>query len=248
MLAFNFETRFHFSHRRKQTMNLIRIACETSDALPYLDLEPFQGDAKILHKTEFEQLRQTIIDDGFSFAIHYWVSPDDGKCYIIDGHQRRATVKQMVEIEGYECPDLPVVRVLAETYEEAKRKVLSGISQYGRINEKGIYQLMIETGESAAELLARVRIPEINVGKFVEQYFGQQQSENDADKAPPSNGTSNMGTHSENVRMIQLFFNAVDHENFMQMIEILGKHFETDNVTDTVLKAINEAYRSLPNQ
>ena len=47
---------------------------------------------------------------------------------------------------------------------------------------------------------------------------------------------------TSHVKMVQLFLNTKNHPEFMQQIEELQAIFETDNLTDTVLKAVNYAF------
>lgn len=47
---------------------------------------------------------------------------------------------------------------------------------------------------------------------------------------------------TSHVKMVQLFLNTSNHPEFMAQIEELQKHFQTDNLTDTVLKAVEYAH------
>jgi hypothetical protein len=104
----------------------IKIAVEAKTTVPFDRLEPFQDDIKYLPKEEYEKARESILNNGFSFAVHVWKK--DKHYYIIDGHQRVFTIRQMVEQEKFKCPPLPVALVGAKSFKEAKMKVLAGVS------------------------------------------------------------------------------------------------------------------------
>ena len=97
------------------------------------DLKPFQGSLKQLPPDNFERLKKQILE-GFAFPIYVWVN--DGNHYIIDGHQRTATLIRLRD-QGYEVPDLPIVPVKAKDYNEAKIRVLQAASQYGKVDKEG---------------------------------------------------------------------------------------------------------------
>lgn len=148
----------------------IRIAVHSTQTLPYEQLVEFQGDLKDLSKDAYQKLRHEIVERGFSFAIHVWQCDRDGKNYILDGHQRLRTVKQMVDKEGWATPELPVVFVEAKNLKEAKMKVLSGTSQYGQMSNEGLYEFMMDS-EISFEDLESFQFPEIDLVKFNEEFF-----------------------------------------------------------------------------
>ena len=102
--------------------------------IPLEDLKPFQGDLKKLSEENFNKLRNEILDDGFNFAFHVWKSD---KCYfILDGHQRHYVLTQLKK-QGYNINLVPCNIVEAESIEDAKRKVLQAVSQYGKLTNEG---------------------------------------------------------------------------------------------------------------
>lgn len=137
----------------------IRITCKGASELPYTELVPLQGDLKNLSMENFQKLRRQIIDLGFSDPVVVWKHEE--KWYIISGHQRLRTIKQMVEDEGYTCPPLPVSIVEADNVTQAKKKILALTSQYGEITESGLVDFIEDAGLDAAELDASFRFPEI---------------------------------------------------------------------------------------
>lgn len=149
----------------------IRIRCQGAFSLPYKELTPFQGELKMLTKERYEALRKQIVETGFRFAPHCWKDPRDGLWYLIDGHQRLRTIKEMVEHEGWLCPPLPVVPVEADSYQDAKRAVLQGVAQFGEVQSQGLYEFTTEADIHFDEL-QYLPMPEIPYTEFVDEYYG----------------------------------------------------------------------------
>lgn len=160
-------------------MKKIEIKVQGATALPYTELEPFQGELKSLHKDDYEKLRKQIISLGFSEPIAVW--QHDGHNYILNGHQRLRTVSTMVEKEGFSCPPLPIVKVEARNHKEAKHKVLALTSQYGKIEKEGLYEFMHEAQIQMPEL-KDFKFPEVNLGKFEHEFFTTPEEKIDAMK------------------------------------------------------------------
>lgn len=116
--------------------NIIKITCETKLYLPLENILDFQGELKSLSTTNYEKLKKQIVEQGFSAPIFVW--KNDGKYYCLDGTQRRAVCTKLKE-QGYKIPDLPCVEILAKTKLEAKKKLLSYVSQYGKVDPQGLY-------------------------------------------------------------------------------------------------------------
>ena len=138
----------------------VRIECKGYETKDLDDLENFQGDLKKLTKQNAERLRKEILELGFSEPISVW--QQDGVNYILNGHQR-VTVLQTLAKEGYEIPPLPVSVVHAESYAEAKRKVLALTSQYGQVTEDGLAEFLAEAEIGLEEAMASFSFPEIDL-------------------------------------------------------------------------------------
>ena len=133
------------------------------------EIIPFQGTLKSLSKTNYEKLKSQIIKLGFSSPIHIWCDPVSLKQYCLDGHQRLATVKQMRQ-EGYKMDYVPVVLIKCKDKKEAKEKVLSLASTYGKAESDGLYEFMHEAGLSLEEI-GNIALPEIDLEEFNSEYF-----------------------------------------------------------------------------
>lgn len=155
-------------------MKTIRIACDTKDKLPLSDLTPFQGKLKKLSKSNYEKLKNEILTTGFAFPIYVWKGVK-GAMYIIGGHQRVACLWKMAE-EGYAIPAVPIVYIEASSINEAKRRVLQDVSQYGDVDKQGLYEFMIEAEISMDLLSASFQIPEaeLNMKSFRDEFFGDE--------------------------------------------------------------------------
>lgn len=220
----------------------IRIECTGATALPLADFSDFQGNLKSLHKDQYEKLRKHILEEGFSSPVLIWKNGE--KYNILDGHQRLRTVRTMVEEDGYTVGNIPIAFVNARNEEEAKRKVLSFTSQFGKMERDGLYEFLHGTDISQEELVGDFNFPEVDLPKFVEEYYNDQEpdpldiGEGDQLEADLDQGK----VHSAHVKMVQLFFNDQNHDAFIRKSSELQEVFGTDNLTDTVMKAIEFAY------
>lgn len=147
------------------------------DALIRVDiskLNDFQGNLKDLSEINYQKLRDQILRLKFSFVIHAW--ENDGELFILDGHQRVRVLNKMRE-EGFEIPPIPVVKVLAKDFKEAKEKVLAGTSQYGEITSQGLYEFIHEAELDFNSIVEHNRFTEIDFNKFAEEFYGNPETE-----------------------------------------------------------------------
>ncbi len=123
-------------HEKQQTLT-IRIT--KTESVDIDNLEPFQGNLKTLSEVSYNKLRKVLIDEGFCFAMHVWQSGDI--IYILDGHQR-LSVMSMMRKSGYTIPPVTCNFISAKTFHEAKKLVLLAVSQYGKIDKKGLQEFV----------------------------------------------------------------------------------------------------------
>jgi len=147
----------------------IQLACDTKDHLPLEDLEPFQGDLKSLSATEFAKLKGHILKTGFAFPIYVWKSPE-GINYILGGHQR-VRVLTSLKKEGYVIPSLPVVFIQAASVQDAKKRVLQDVAQFGQVENQGLYEFMTEAGISILDLQQDFKLPDLDMTAFGDEFF-----------------------------------------------------------------------------
>lgn len=220
----------------------IKITVKGAETVALEDLHPFQGDLKKLEREQYEHLRNVIREMGFSFTVHVWKNKN--KYYIIDGHQRITAVKTMVEKEGFACPAIPVSVVSAKDFKEAKRKVLAGASQYGKLNKKGLYEFLTIHDIPFDDIVANFDFPELDLNAFQIEFFPMGNDPNNIGNLPPPPPGSDLKIGSDGVRQVQLFFDAKSHEEFIAKANALSPIFSKENITDTVMECVREIYKA----
>lgn len=223
---------------------VVRIEVRGAAAVPLDMLKPFQGELKTLGREDYERLRHNILTYGYSFTIHTWVH--EGEHYIIDGHQRLFTLKKMRDEEGFVVPELPISYVEAASFGEAKRKVLAGVSQYGKLTEESVMEFMRSADIPFEDLAANFSLPGIDMEKFMEMFAGPAPVEVETPTTVEV-ATPEMKHSSEGVKQIQLYYNQEDYQEFMQLTDALRLKLGKENVSDTLLEVLRESNRSHAN-
>jgi hypothetical protein len=159
----------------------VEVRCQGAVTMLITDLEAFQGDLKKLTKDNYQKLKKLILKLGYSEPISVWKS--DGKNYILNGHQRLRTLLQM-QAEGYIVPPVPVNLVEAASRKEAKEKVLAMTSQFGDLDEDGLYEFATDAGLNGVDLLDGYRFSkgEFDTDKFVHDYYVDSPEEKKKEK------------------------------------------------------------------
>lgn len=133
----------------------IEIRCKGSSTAKLEDLHEFQGELKELSDENYNKLKDEILDLGFSAPFFVWATVNGEQresLNLLDGHQRKKTLKKMSE-EGITLPEsFPIVEVDAKSEKEAKRKVLAITSNYGRMTDKGLFSFADNAGIDMAEI------------------------------------------------------------------------------------------------
>lgn len=222
-------------------MKTISVECKGLAVAALDDFIELQGELKSLSKDAYESLKKEMINQGFSFPVNIW--RDEDGLHILDGHQRTRVLRRMRDEEGYEIPELPYSETFAATKMQAKLKLLAAASQYGKVEEEGLYAFLQGMEMDPADLMTQYRYPDVDMPKFVESYFlDKSLDENDVggmavgeqvrpNEIPPSATMSN-------VRMVQLFYNDDLHKEFMKLSVEAGNNFKTDNLSDTILEVL----------
>lgn len=163
------------------TNKTIRIACEGSLAVGLDELAELQH-YKDLTQKDYEKAKNSILELGFSFPIFIW--EENGIKWIIDAHQRKRVLTKMRDEEGYTIPSLPAVRIQAVDRKEAKKKILAQESQYGKIQEEGLYEFVNEDGFvlDTGDLASFVEIDEFEFEYGTEQKEEAAKPEGEPDK------------------------------------------------------------------
>jgi hypothetical protein len=133
------------------------------------ELHDFQGNLKDLSSENYDKLKKLILKHGMSFAVHVW--DKDGMLNIVDGHQRLRVLRKMRE-EGIEIPPIPIVKVRAKDFKEARELVLAGTSQFGELTDQGLYEFIAESGLDWRDVTYDFRFPELDFNNFAADFYG----------------------------------------------------------------------------
>ncbi len=211
----------------------IRVECEAKTTMPLDSLVPFQDKIKILTRDNYEKGRQLILDHGITLAKHVWVN--NKKNFLIDGHQTRDILIKMRDEEGYKVPKIPVVLVKAKNLREAKLKVLAAATGFGTFDELALEKYLAKNKIDIDYALARFEFNQVNLKELAK----------DMEKvAPLPDGKTtgpNMKVSSDDVHQVQLYFDTASHKEFLEACEALSEKYGTENISDTVLRAVCEA-------
>jgi hypothetical protein len=127
----------------------IKITCETKDYAKIENLIPIQGNLKDFSQSAYLKMRKEIIDLGFSFPFFVW--EDGGTLKILDGTHRKRVINEMIK-EGFTFPEkLPIVKIHAKDYSEAKKKLLAATSSYAKITEEGLREFIYDIKDISME-------------------------------------------------------------------------------------------------
>ena len=180
---------------------MIHIACDAGAIAPLEDLHDFQNEMKTLSTMNYLKLRKEIEETGFSFAVHVW--ENDGKLWILDGHQRVECLRRMAAESAAEGTMVPIVRVEAKDYREAKRKVMAAASQFGEFQIDGLMKTLgdaqLEPAEASTMFdfplidLLNVQKLEVVFPKKEEEKHEEPKADEDAAPEPKKNPITKLG-------------------------------------------------------
>lgn len=129
----------------------VKIKCRGSSEAKLSDLKIIQGNLKDLSEVNYEKLKGEILDLGFSAPFFCWTMTKGRKRKtfdLLDGTQRLRALIKMQE-EGIELPPkFPIIDVDADSYKQAKKKILAISSQYGTITQEGLIEFNKDLGLS----------------------------------------------------------------------------------------------------
>lgn len=162
---------------------IIKVTCNIEDRINFNKLNPIQGNLKSLSKENYEKLKRSIIKHGIHSPCYVWQDPNDGgELKILDGHQRCRAYGQM-EKEGFSIPLIPIVKIEAVDIYRAKEILLTLVSQYGHVEDQGLYEYM-EEAKLEVESLIEYDIPGIIEEKFKEEYYEYKPDDNKESNDP----------------------------------------------------------------
>lgn len=164
----------------KQAKREVKVRCQGSGLADIAELEPMQGNLKLLTEKNYLKLRGLIESQGFSFPVFIW--RNGKRLCILDGHQRVATLRKMRE-EGWVVPKIPIAEVQASTLKEAQEKLLAAASQYGKVDRQGLYEYMQGADIDMSFLKSNIDLPELDLSSFDAEYFGNPSGSSDGDSS-----------------------------------------------------------------
>lgn len=188
-------------------------------------------------KSQQDALRGVLSEVGFADAAIARELPD-GSLMLIDGHLRAETAADA---------KVPVL-VLDVTEEEADKLLvtLDPLAAMADTNAEALESVLgsVETNsEAVSEMLSRLAH---RAGLFLE---GAGQTDPEAEtEADDEAGEAEETAEPAGVRMVQLFLDETNIEEFQDRTARLAEEYETGNLTDTVLEAVRRASLHLYDQ
>jgi len=117
-------------------MKPLAITCQTKEKIDLDDLAELQGGLKKRGQKDIDKIKRSINKHGFAAPFFVW--KDKATNYVLDGHGRLETLKQMRDIDGLDIPPLPVVYVDCKSKADAKNLLLKITSQYSKVSPAGL--------------------------------------------------------------------------------------------------------------
>jgi len=148
----------------------LRITCTGAGTAALDDLRPLQGDLKSLSDENYEKLKRSILEHGFSFPFFVW--KNKGKLFVLDGHQRDKVLPRL-RAEGYAIPPLPVAYIEAANEKEARKKILLLTSEYGHMTDESLVQFLKDSDLTLADLTGTVALPAVDIEALLAAVDGE---------------------------------------------------------------------------
>ena len=177
---------------------VIRITCDPQkqqDRVPLAELEDFQGDLKALSDAAEAELAANLVDLGYSYPTCVW----HGHKAILDGHQRNKVLRRLLA-DGYVLLDVddeptesvPVTWVMADSEQQARKKVLAAVSQYGKLSDVGLRDFLGAADLEWPEVKPWVALPDFDVRAFERMMSGDGEDVPEPQE-PPANPVTRLG-------------------------------------------------------
>lgn len=148
----------------------IKIACSGGGRIGYKFLIPFQGNLKSLSEENFQKLKRSILENGFTSPIHVWQAKGTKEFYNLDGHQR-CRVLEKLEAEGYEIPQIPINFIEAPNKDKAKKILLTHASSYGKVESDGLYEFICQSTVEPEYVRDYAHFHELSYKRFDDEFY-----------------------------------------------------------------------------
>jgi hypothetical protein len=206
---------------------------------PLADVTPNTWNPNHMTAFEKDSLRHGLLHDGWlvSQTLLVWGTDEKGRTrnIIIDGEHRWTVAMEMKMPEG------PMV--FLDGYNEARAKALTLKlrTRQGTHNEVEVGELLRSIQDefsSAQNLQLEFGIEEEKLMALLSTPVDLELTEK------PTGGVIGElpSGQTSHIRMVQLFFNAEQHEEFTRMLKELAVRFSTANATDTVIAAVQRVH------
>ncbi len=197
--------------------------------LPIGDVKPNGWNPNRMTAFMRRSLKQGLIADGWllSQSLLIWGSDRKGrkKNLIIDGEHRWTVAQEIGFVEA------PMVFLHRITEAEAKALTIKMNQKRGEFDEDELGTLIRSIqSESGTELVHGLGIEDAQLARLLVEPIID--TDEPADSPPSVDGTE------AHVRMVQLFFNKEQHEEYLARVKALAAGFGTKNVSDTSLEAM----------
>lgn len=205
-----------------------------------IGLSEFQGNLKDLSNENYEKLKSIILKHKFSFVVHAWAR--EGKLFILDGHQR-VRVLLRLSSEGYEIPKIPVVLVQADSFKQAKEKLLAGTSQFGNLTQDGLYEFLNES-QVTLEELDHFAFPEIDLAEFKMSFWedAQDQPELKEDVAEVDRRPTTKDAYQNAViKPITLYFEGEVYDQVILRLDGLVERYKVSDYSECLMRLMDAA-------
>lgn len=197
----------------------IKIKCQGAALMDIEDMREFQGSLKSLSIGDFEKLKGHILENGYSFTIHIWKEGEHN--YILDGHQRHRVLLKMREY-GYIIPPVPISIVEADSYKQARLKLLGAASQFGRVEGAGLYEFSTIGELDIEEIMAKMSLRDLDLDQYKKEFLDNISLGEIDPKDPDSIGQYDPDKDTYSVRI-----NDVKTEDKEDLLEALNKWLES---------------------
>lgn len=139
-------------------LSMIKIQCGGQTTKLITEMKPLQGALKHRTQKDIDELRDSLTTVGLLQPFIMWGE------YLLDGHGRYTALMQMSkDDEQIVITKWPVVEVVADDIEQARKSLLEMNARYGKITPKGLEAFL--SGSTTITVPARlgVKLPERKV-------------------------------------------------------------------------------------
>ena len=137
---------------------MIKIQCGGQSTKLITEMKPLQGALKHRTQKDIDELKDSLTTVGLLQPFIMWGE------YLMDGHGRYTAIMQMAQDdESYYTVKWPVVEVVADNIEQARKNLLEMNARYGKITPKGLEAFLSGTTTIAVPARLGVKLPERKV-------------------------------------------------------------------------------------